>query len=72
MKLEKFRQEEGLSYAALAELIGLGRARAKDAERYCKGAVPRDDATMVKIVEITKGQVTPNDWYDLPPMNEVA
>ena len=64
MKLEEFRQEERLSFAALAERIGVSSA--KVAERYCKGRRPRDEETVLRIYEATGRKVTPNDWYDLP------
>lgn len=67
MKLETYRQRHGLSYAALAEAIGLGPERAKDVFRFCRrGVLPRDDRVMSRIVEATGGAVTPNDWYDIP------
>lgn len=70
MKLEEFRQEEGLTYAALAERIGASSA--KVAERYCKGRKPRDEETVVRIFEATGRKVTPNDWYDLPHDEKAA
>lgn len=65
MKLEDFRKARGITYEGLAKLI---RPRgvtvtAKMAERYCKGTLPRDDKIMHRIVKVTGGKVTPNDWY---------
>ena len=70
MKLEEFRQEEGLTFAALAERIGASSA--KVAERYCKGTKPRDEETVLRIFDATDRKVTPNDWYDLPDSEEAA
>ncbi len=72
MELEKFRRNQNLSYADLAELIGFERSRAKDAERYCKGTLPRSDKIMAKIVKATNGQVQPNDFFDLPDQDSTA
>lgn len=73
MKLEDWRVERSLSYAALAEMIGHG-VTPKMAERYCKGTIPRDERVMVRIGEMTGQIVMPNDWWDMSssPIDEAA
>jgi len=65
MKLKRYKQSENLSYADLADMIGLDRTRAKDAERYCKGTTIPGKKIMLRIFEATNGAVTPNDFFDL-------
>lgn len=66
MKLIDFKTKNELTYADLAEMIGLGRGRAKDVERYCKGVCkPNSDDLYQRIHEATNGQVTPNDFYGM-------
>ena len=65
MKLEQYRNDKGMTFAQLGEHIGLGKNRAKDAERYCKGETTPKRKTMRNIYEATDGQVTPNDFFGL-------
>jgi transcriptional regulator with XRE-family HTH domain len=57
-KLKKWRKERGLSQEALGKLIGVTKA---SVSRYEQGRVP-EWPVMLEIVEISKCEVTPNDW----------
>lgn len=64
MKLEDFRKQKGLTYEALAELIG--GINASMAFKYCrKGARPRDPVIMQRIIDATDGKVTAGDMFGL-------
>lgn len=63
MKLYEWIRAHNMTYESFAELVG-----AKDnsvVHKWCMaGAVPRR-SMMQRIFEITGGQVTPNDFFDL-------
>lgn len=66
MKLQTWCDTQQLSVAAFGRRIGIG-SRATIA-RYANGTrVPPPEA-MAAIVRETAGQVTPNDFYDIPAM----
>lgn len=61
MMLEDYRNENGLTYEALAKLIAVSSAR--QAHRYAVGsAVPRTEI-VERIIRATEGIVTPNDLH---------
>lgn len=66
MKWGDWVKDRKLSWAQAAELIGVGDAR--HAWRYAHGTVPRTAEMVSRIYLLTAGQVTPNDFYDLPEL----
>lgn len=58
-------KDQGLSWEAAARLIGAGNATV--AHRYGCRSIPRPPQ-MLRIYVVTDGQVTPNDFYTLPPL----
>ena len=64
MRLADYLKSHQLSYAAFARRIGSGHART--VERYAKGMQRPNSTMMVAIVDATNGDVTPNDFFDLP------
>jgi transcriptional regulator with XRE-family HTH domain len=62
MKLRDYRVQNNLTQSQLGNLIGISAVAIC---RYENGVKPKPDV-MSKIVEITQGAVTPNDFYDLP------
>lgn len=60
MKLTAFRKEQNLTRAALADLIGVSGAAITRYED--QGRIP-DSRVMKRIMEVTGGKVTPNDFY---------
>ena len=62
-KLEKLRQDLGLSYAKFAEYLGYtGSNPARMVQRWCAGATP-SSTNIRKIVDATKGKLEPNDFF---------
>jgi transcriptional regulator with XRE-family HTH domain len=62
MTLDEWMVANGISRAETARRLGLGRSVITDA---CKGRFWPSLPTMLKIVAMTNGEVTPNDF--LPP-----
>ena len=58
--LTKYRSEKGLTLEAFASLVGAAKGMVWQWENG--GRIPRR-ATMEKIIEITGGAVTANDWF---------
>lgn len=70
MKLISYLEQSEISYARFAEMIGASNG--KVVHRYARGEqIPSRDF-MARIVEVTGGAVTPNDFYDLPGSGEAA
>lgn len=66
MTLDNWRKRKGHSYTKLAELLGASHATV--ARRWCRpfGASDRkvpNAAYMDRIIILTEGAVTPNDFY---------
>ena len=67
MKLENFRKLNGWSYGELARRTGASDATV--ARRWCLPSYEKQStipahAFMKRILEISDGAVTPNDFYD--------
>ncbi len=76
MKLAEWKQGQGHTDEALAALIGDCSVSAL--RKWLSGErIPREEQ-MLRIFDVTKGDVTPNDFYSLPatlpsePAAEVA
>jgi transcriptional regulator with XRE-family HTH domain len=65
MNLENFRKKQKLTYKGLAKFLEIeGVSIATTALRWCKGErMPRAEY-MKKIFRLTKGKVTPGDFYE--------
>jgi len=61
MTLDEFRKEKGLTYAALARV--LGATHATIVRRWCIGDKMPSKKYMVTIQEVSQGAVQPNDFY---------
>jgi transcriptional regulator with XRE-family HTH domain len=66
MTLEDWRKKRGLSYAKLAELLGASHATM--VRRWCRPFEADDKVIptvkyMNRVLEITHGEVKPNDFY---------
>jgi transcriptional regulator with XRE-family HTH domain len=67
MKLDEWLIASGLSEREFALSIKRTQATVNRYRRAKRTPSPRD---MVKILEATRGAVTPNDFYDLPPVQQ--
>ncbi len=63
MKLSGWRNQERMTQVELAQLIGISVMQLYRIERGINRPSPR---VMQRIVEVTDGAVTPNDFYDFP------
>lgn len=70
MTLRDYLIREKLNYAAFAERINAGHART--VERYAKGQRMPDGTMMLRIVEATGSEVTPNDFFGVEPVERAA
>ena len=62
-KLQRFLQDREISVAAFADGINVHLATAY---KYINGGRIPDREVMPRIVEWSGGELTPNDFYDLP------
>jgi transcriptional regulator with XRE-family HTH domain len=71
MKLKEWRKSCNMTLVALSGELGV---RAVSVGRYERGTRVPEKRVMQRIIEVTKGQVTPNDWFgsDLPQPQKVA
>ncbi len=63
MKLSEWREQKGMARSELADMIGLSSMQVYRLERGLSRPSPK---VMERIVRVTDGAVTPNDFYDLP------
>lgn len=61
MTLQDYLSREGLTFTAFATLIGTKYPRT--VERYAKGQQIPDRTMMLRIVDKTRSEVMPNDFY---------
>ena len=66
MQLDDYRRQNGMTYAELASK--LGAAEATVARRWClpsgqKGRAIPNEHFMRRIIEVSRGEVLPNDFY---------
>lgn len=71
MRLAKWREEQDLSQAELAEQLGCDQSFISRIERATNPQIP-SRGWMLKIHQLTRGEVSPNDFYDLPPVGQLT
>lgn len=65
MKLSDWITREGLSHQEVGDRIGKSQAAVS---RYVSGKRMPDEETLIKIFEVTGGEVCPNDFVALPDL----
>jgi transcriptional regulator with XRE-family HTH domain len=73
VRLSKWRIDKGLTQRQLADELGCTQTAISLIERGTDqpdSIIPRRDL-MLKIFRFTKGEVTPNDFYDLPALDQL-
>ncbi|MGR4927336.1 helix-turn-helix domain-containing protein [Bradyrhizobium sp. CAR08] len=65
MKLSDWITREGLSHQEVGDRIGKSQAAVS---RYVAGKRMPDEETLIKIFEVTGGEVSPNDFVALPDL----
>lgn len=61
MKLSAYRAKESLTLAAMAERVGVGESAMS---RYETGSRRPEWSVLARIMEITNGEVTANDFVE--------
>lgn len=64
MKLADYLKSKKLTQYAFAKMAEVTQAAV---QRYATGKRIPDDAVMLRIYSATNGDVTANDFYDIPP-----
>lgn len=67
MKLSAWLSEKKKKPMWLADKLGVSTVSAR---RYCNGERRPEYEVMLAIYQLTGGRVTPNDFYELPNLNE--
>lgn len=62
-KLRTWRRNQQLSQAAAAEQLGVAR---RTWHQWEQGAVIPGPNHMIALVDLTNGEIQPNDFYELP------
>lgn len=70
MLLRDYLAREGLTYSAFAVRIGSNHART--VQRYALGQQIPDKTMMLRIVDATNSEVTPNDFFGIEASGEDA
>jgi transcriptional regulator with XRE-family HTH domain len=68
MRLAEWRKQEGYSQQQMAQRLGVSQPVISLAERANDPQLPQP-STVIAIYVLSRGQVQPNDFYDLPPIN---
>ena len=63
MKLHDYLKEQNIPITSFANSVGVRR---QAIHSYISGEKYPSPKTLKRIVEITNGEVMPNDFYDLP------
>lgn len=71
MRLAEWRIGQGLTQAELAEKLGCEQSFISQIERAADPMIPRR-RWMLAIYRFTFGAVTPNDFYNLPVLEQLA
>jgi transcriptional regulator with XRE-family HTH domain len=67
MRLVAWRKQKGWTQTQLAKELGVTQPYVSLMERAVAPAVP-NASVMKQIFELSEGQVTPNDFYELPDL----
>lgn len=70
MTLSDYLKANELTLTEFARRIGTSHART--VERYAKGQQVPNREMMTRIVEVTGGAVTPNDFFGIEPAQDAA
>jgi transcriptional regulator with XRE-family HTH domain len=70
VRLAEWRKLQGWKQDELAGELGCTQPFISEIERASAPKIP-GRAWMVKIYQLTRGAVTPNDFYDLPPIGQL-
>jgi transcriptional regulator with XRE-family HTH domain len=73
MRLAEWRRERRMTQSELASAIGCTQSAISNFERadtLARSQIPGPDL-IVAIYRLTRGAVTPNDFYSLPPLDQL-
>lgn len=69
MRLAEWRKRQGWKQEELATALGCGQPFISEIERATDPKIP-GRSWMTRIWRLTRGEVAPNDFYDLPPIGQ--
>lgn len=70
MKLLNYLERQKIGYAEFARMIASPHRR--NIQRYAFGLRRPNHETMLRIYEVTQGEVTPNDFADLTHFSDAS
>jgi len=70
VRFAKWRKFKQMSQVEAADALGVSQPMISMIERNRDAQIPRRDL-MIKIYRLTKGEVTPNDFYELPSLEQL-
>lgn len=70
MRLAEWRKEQGYTQQQLADALGVNQCNISFWERAVDAVLPQPDF-MRRIWTLSRGAVAPNDFYDLPPIDQL-
>ena len=70
VRLADWRKTEGWSQQKLADELDIAQCNVSQIERVGSTQIPSREV-MRKIWTLTKGEVSPNDFYDLPALEQL-
>lgn len=70
VRLVEWRKEKGWTQDELADALDCSQPFVSLIERRSNPQIPGRDQ-MIRIHRLTKGAVSPNDFYDLPPLGQL-
>lgn len=69
MRLREWREREGLTQEFVAGELGVSQPILSLMERADNPRLPREKRVLVRLYRLSKGEVTPNDFFDLPDLD---
>jgi transcriptional regulator with XRE-family HTH domain len=70
VRLAEWRKQQGWKQEELASALGCTQPFISEIERATAPKIP-GRCWMLKIWQLTRGAVAPNDFYDLPPIGQL-
>jgi transcriptional regulator with XRE-family HTH domain len=71
VRLAKWRKDKGWTQQELADALGITQGTISQIERVGSTQVPSPE-TILAVYRVTRGDVTPNDFYELPRLTSLS
>jgi transcriptional regulator with XRE-family HTH domain len=70
VRLAAWRREQGWTQQQLADALGITQGTVSQIERVGSTQTPMTE-TVIAVYRVTRGAVTPNDFYELPSLDQL-